>query len=736
MDGPKREMNAELLKTCIKEMHRRDPAIDQSSSVAERMHAMPRPLRVMVKHFLERLYPVTAPVPFTVQRALVTNSCSPVTDPAVMRPDVIVEEHYRQVRSMIGTRIRTLEDRIEKAETNDADVADDADTDLFRIEVKKLRLMQMQTEVRSKILTFRKRPPGRPPKWKTQEDIAPPQWLFPPMFRPPLASSHTSSARAEMVGSTALLETTKPRQALMMKKKFVRELIKHRLEFFSFHRDVKSKRKTILQGLQNKQKLEEKKLQKQQKIRIDALKNENEDEYIRFARGLIRYCMPHVTLYVVLTDRYIRLVQDSKNERLLELLKKTSEFMQKIGAKVQITKEGKEREAKDIVPDTPVDSDLSIAEQIKAMRETYYQLTHTIIEEIEQPKILKGGTLRDYQLQGVKWLVSLYNNKLNGILADEMGLGKTIQAMSLIGHLFEAKQISGPFLIIAPLSVLRNNWSQEIITWLPSLVSIVYDGPPERRKELKKRMLDQPYNIVLTTYEFAMKDKGHLGKIKWQYIIVDEAHRLKSRECKLSKDLNKSYHSERRLALTGTPLQNDLAEVWSLLNFLHPTIFDSGSNHDFEEWFNAPFAGVHNSESIEMNQEEKLLVIDRLHKVLRPFLLRRDKTQVERQMPKKVEKVLSCDMSALQKYLYASIRDTGVVYKKKYNNILMQLKKVCNHPYLFPPWNEYEYEVNAVYADELCQYSGKFALLDNILPKLRYFKHRVLVFNQMTQASL
>lgn len=238
------------------------------------------------------------------------------------------------------------------------------------------------------------------------------------------------------------------------------------------------------------------------------------------------------------------------------------------------------------------------------------------------------------------------------------------------------------------------------------------------------------FNVVITTYEYIIKDKSSLSKVKWNYIIIDEGHRMKNHNCKLSNILGSAYTSRHRLLLTGTPLQNSLPELWSLLNFLLPSIFDCVDS--FEQWFNAPFSNALTGD-VEMNEEEKLLIIHRLHKVLRPFLLRRLKSEVENQLPEKTEKVLKCEMSAMQRRMYTLMHDKGVMRTgpssagtKGLMNTLMQLRKICNHPYLFR--EDGGWELN----DDLIRCSGKFELLDRIFPKLMASGHRVLIFSQMT----
>uniref|UniRef100_A0A1I8FT92 Helicase ATP-binding domain-containing protein n=1 Tax=Macrostomum lignano TaxID=282301 RepID=A0A1I8FT92_9PLAT len=313
-------------------------------------------------------------------------------------------------------------------------------------------------------------------------------------------------------------------------------------------------------------------------------------------------------------------------------------------------------------------------------QQSYYGSAHSVRERIvEQASILVNGRLKEYQLKGLQWLVSLYNNNLNGILADEMGLGKTIQTIALITYLMERKKENGPYLIIVPLSTM-SNWDLEFDKWAPSVKKILYKGSPQHRRSLQYHLKGSKFNVLLTTYEYIMKDKTALSKIKWKYMIIDEGHRMKNHHCKLTCVLNSYYTAPYRLLLTGTPLQNKLPELWALMNFLLPSVFSSVTT--FEQWFNAPFATT--GEKVELNQEETLLIIRRLHKVLRPFLLRRLKKEVESQLPDKVEYVIKCDMSALQRTLYNHMSQKGVILTDGSEKD-KKLRKICNHPFLFPP---------------------------------------------------
>ncbi|CAH1772648.1 unnamed protein product [Owenia fusiformis] len=385
-------------------------------------------------------------------------------------------------------------------------------------------------------------------------------------------------------------------------------------------------------------------------------------------------------------------------------------------------------------------------DEYKGGGESYYGVAHKIVEIVtEQASIMVNGKLKEYQIKGLQWLVSLYNNSLNGILADEMGLGKTIQTIALITYLMEAKNNKGPYLIIVPLSTL-SNWMLEFDKWSPSVIKIAYKGSPNARKSLQFQVRSGKFNVLLTTYEYVIKDKGALAKVRWKYMIIDEGHRMKNHHCKLTQVLNTHYIAPHRLLLTGTPLQNKLPELWALLNFLLPHIFKSCST--FDQWFNAPFAMT--GEKVELNGEESLLIIRRLHKVLRPFLLRRLKKEVESQLPDKVEYLIKCELSALQRYVYKHMATKGILLTdgsekdkkgkgstKTLMNTIMQLRKICNHPFMFQHIEESYAAHNGIHGGvvngpDLFRVSGKFELLDRILPKLKTTNHRVLLFCQMT----
>ncbi|KAG6108575.1 hypothetical protein E4U13_006389 [Claviceps humidiphila] len=438
-------------------------------------------------------------------------------------------------------------------------------------------------------------------------------------------------------------------------------------------------------------------------------------------------------------EAYLKLLDQAKDTRITHLLKQTDGFLHQLASSVK----AQQRHAREAYGD---EADQFVEEESEEETEEnsgkkvdYYAVAHRVREEVtEQANMLVGGTLKEYQIKGLQWMISLYNNNLNGILADEMGLGKTIQTISLITYLIERKQQGGPYLVIVPLSTLTN-WNLEFEKWAPSISRIVYKGPPNTRKLQQEKIRQGRFQVLLTTYEYIIKDRPILSKIKWFHMIIDEGHRMKNSNSKLSATISQYYMTRFRLILTGTPLQNNLAELWAMLNFVLPNIFKSVKT--FDEWFNTPFANTGGQDKMELTEEEQILVIRRLHKVLRPFLLRRLKKDVEKDLPDKTEKVIKCKFSALQAKLYkqmvthnklvVSDGKGGKTNSRGLSNMIMQLRKLCNHPFVF---DEVENVMNplSVSNDLLWRTAGKFELLDRVLPKYQATGHRVLMFFQMT----
>jgi SNF2 family DNA or RNA helicase len=313
--------------------------------------------------------------------------------------------------------------------------------------------------------------------------------------------------------------------------------------------------------------------------------------------------------------------------------------------------------------------------------------------KLVQPKLVTGGTMKPYQLEGVRWLTGLWENGLNGILADDMGLGKTIQTIALLAHLRELKVYAWRILVV-PLSTMTN-WMAELQKWAPSVPAMQYHGDKEERVALRKRMAQIKKSedksripVLVTTYEVVCRDRRDLQvlNLDWKHLIVDEGHRLKNRHCRLIKELNMLVgtrdalnHGCSKLLLTGTPLQNDITELWSLLNFLLPQVFDNLRFFQDVFEFDDPLAA-----------EREQNIVSKLHRILRPFMLRRLKTQVEQDLPPKLEVVVYCNMTDGQRELYEAIRqgelksllEQAGASASSYQNVIMQLRKAANHPYL------------------------------------------------------
>eukprot|EP00917_Polyrhabdina_sp_WS-2016_P011197 GHVP01024754.1.p1 GENE.GHVP01024754.1~~GHVP01024754.1.p1 ORF type:complete len:1241 (+),score=269.22 GHVP01024754.1:111-3833(+) len=475
-------------------------------------------------------------------------------------------------------------------------------------------------------------------------------------------------------------------------------------------------------------------------------------------------------------DEYVKIVRKTANERLNELLDQTDRFLQDLEVKVADQKKAsksssskspisqrkrslaaekleppKQTSTLGVPPSSPVlapvVNDQAVDEdqpcgtpgqtaKAKAkvqpsplVQETFLSLSHSVAESVTQPICLTGGVLLPYQIEGLQFMVSLFNNALSGILADEMGLGKTIQTIALFAFLREMKEVKGPHLIIVPLSTLPN-WAAEFRKWCPDIHVIKFKGTKDERKVMAYEIRKKRFDCILTTYDYIMREQSLLSGVRWKYIVVDEGHRMKNSKSKLHTVLH-SFTSSHRLLLTGTPLQNNISELWSLLNFLLPHIFHSSV--DFERWFNEPFKNLPSSEKdMEIGEEEQLLVINRLHMVLRPFLLRRIKTDVLKDLPGKREYVVRIPLTHWQKKAYEAISNKcflqtdaeGKVSRKAAQNVMMQLRKITNHPYIFLD----EYEID----EDIFRTSGKFELLDRMLSKLLMTDHKVLIFSQMT----
>ncbi|KFO76671.1 Chromodomain-helicase-DNA-binding protein 5, partial [Cuculus canorus] len=355
-----------------------------------------------------------------------------------------------------------------------------------------------------------------------------------------------------------------------------------------------------------------------------------------------------------------------------------------------------------------------------------------------------GGTLHPYQLEGLNWLRFSWAQGTDTILADEMGLGKTVQTIVFLYSLYKEGHSKGPYLVSAPLSTIIN-WEREFEMWAPDFYVVTYTGDKESRSVIRenefsfednairsgkkvfrmKKEAQIKFHVLLTSYELITIDQAVLGSIEWACLVVDEAHRLKNNQSKFFRVLN-SYKIDYKLLLTGTPLQNNLEELFHLLNFLTPERFNN------LEGFLEEFADISKEDQIK-----------KLHDLLGPHMLRRLKADVFKNMPAKTELIVRVELSQMQKKYYKfiltrnfeALNSKGGGNQVSLLNIMMDLKKCCNHPYLFPvaaveapvlPNGSYD-------GNSLVKSSGKLMLLQKMLKKLRDGGHRVLFCREMTK---
>ena len=437
------------------------------------------------------------------------------------------------------------------------------------------------------------------------------------------------------------------------------------------------------------------------------------------------------------TDLYMHKDNQSRTDRLQFLVNQTKTYANFIISGKLEDKESKNRKLLSKKKRKNSEAEVNV-EDIKVLQNNNIDEDELKIENRQitrlyfQPSSLKGGQLTGYQLDGLNWLISLYERGLNGILADEMGLGKTIQSIALMAYLKQFKKKNGFFLVIVPKSTMPN-WSRECKLWIPTLDCLILNPVKEEREETLKLISSKKFEVVITSYEGVNICINKLKKIKWELLIIDEAHRIKNENALLSKNV-RLLDSKFRLLVTGTPLQNNLHELWALLNFLMPDIFSSSS--DFDDWFGMGNNkddgddGEENKEKMEEEAEERNAeIVQQLHRILKPFLLRRTKSEVERSLPPKKEIHIKVGLTELQKRLYKKLLTSSLLQESKtvYKNIIMQLRKVCNHPYLFDGVEEAHPPEN-----HLVIYSSKMRILDKLCAKL-FGKSQILIFSQMTR---
>ncbi|KAI8024668.1 putative helicase CHR10 [Camellia lanceoleosa] len=357
------------------------------------------------------------------------------------------------------------------------------------------------------------------------------------------------------------------------------------------------------------------------------------------------------------------------------------------------------------------------------------------------------ATLKPHQIEGLSWLIQRYQIGVNVILGDEMGLGKTLQAISFLSYLKVCQMSPGPFLVLCPLSV-TDGWVSEVANFAPSLRVLRYVGEKDHRRYLRRKMYEHvkeqssqsdvlsfPFDVLLTTYDIALMDQDFLSQIPWHYAIIDEAQRLKNPSSVLYNVLRERFVMPRLLLMTGTPIQNNLTELWALMHFCMPSIF--GTLEQFLSTFKKAGDPLSGHDAAEVKGLYKILKY-----ILGAFMLRRTKSKLIDSgtlvLPPLTEITVMAPLVNLQKKVYMSILrkelprllafSSGASNHQSLQNIVMQLRKTCSHPYLFPGIEPEPYEEG----EHLVQASGKLIILDQLLKKLHDTGHRVLLFAQMT----
>ena len=348
----------------------------------------------------------------------------------------------------------------------------------------------------------------------------------------------------------------------------------------------------------------------------------------------------------------------------------------------------------------------------------------------EQPAYVENGTLRDFQMLGLNFLAFNWVKGKNVVLADEMGLGKTVQTVAFMNWLRHDRDQQGPFLVVVPLSTMPA-WAETFDHWTPDINYVVYNGNQAARSIIREfeLLIDgnprrPKFHVLLTTYEYVLADAGVLSQIKWQFMAVDEAHRLKNRDSQLYDRL-RDFKAPCRLLITGTPVQNNLGELSALFDFLSPGLINIDENMD-------------------LTGEEASAKIAQLTEDIKPYMLRRTKQKVEKDLPPKTEKIIRVELSDVQlEYYkniltknYAALNQGAKGQKQSLLNIVMELKKASNHPFMFPSVEDRLIPEGARREEvlrALVTSSGKMMLLDQLLTKLKRDGHRVLIFSQMVK---
>ncbi|KNC83417.1 hypothetical protein SARC_04334 [Sphaeroforma arctica JP610] len=379
----------------------------------------------------------------------------------------------------------------------------------------------------------------------------------------------------------------------------------------------------------------------------------------------------------------------------------------------------------------------NIVSRVKVQDPLAYRSKSPVYQVIEEsPKDFpEPYKLLDYQLEGLNWMVWQWHQNRNCILADEMGLGKTVQSVAFIHHLHVTLKLAGPFLVVAPLSTI-GHWLREFETWT-DLNVVLIKGSSTNRRVIKETELfhrrdgkvdkkQYKFDVILTTYEYALQESTLLKAIRFTTCILDEAHRLKNVDCKLQNQL-REYKFMHQVLLTGTPLQNSVNEIWALLNYMDEPRFP-----DLEDFLD-DFGDVKSDTDVKKLQD-----------VLHKYMLRREKRDVKKEIPQKKETIVQVELTSIQKRYYRAILERNLKVLAQgtslpnLNNISMELRKCCIHPYLITGCED------SVVLEEKCDTpekrdqalihaSGKMVLVDKLLKKLKAGGHKVLIFSQMTK---
>ncbi|CAF4014183.1 unnamed protein product [Adineta steineri] len=467
-----------------------------------------------------------------------------------------------------------------------------------------------------------------------------------------------------------------------------------------------------------------------------------------------------------MSDEERRELYDNVYSKLLTLLERCQKYVHHLNTKVKQSL-AEHQQNKKIKNESKEEQTTSAEDDMKrtGLLQKYYEMSDKDIQA-RQPKLFIGS-LKPYQLAGLEWLRTLHEVGLNGILADEMGLGKTVQVIAFICSLVQ-DSAPGPFLVVAPLSTLTN-WCTEFARFAPNITCMVYHGNKEKLAELQQELKQYRQTkksapiVIITAYHVIISSKAFFKREQWPLLVIDEGHRLKNPKCQLMVMLRRIQTGSRFL-LTGTPVQNNMSEMWSLMNFLLPEIFDEPEV--FERYFEIDT--ISNS-NMSFKEEQERSVLSIFHQILIPFILRRRKADVNLYLPPKKEVTVYTKMTNLQVQWYNKLvdeivrryindrkkdefvkvfdddvrlrsqrkhddtplehKDDVIAKKITGRSVTFPLLRACTHPYLLDAPRDENGEI--LVNEELITSSGKFILLDKMLGKLNKTGHKVLIFSTL-----